>query len=57
MDRRMDGQTDKVKPVYPPFNCIEVGGIIISFIIPQSNYEAIANTTEYLKKHQSIHST
>ena len=27
-DRRMDGQTDKVKPVYPPFNCIEAGGII-----------------------------
>ena len=26
--RRTDGQTDKVKPVYPPFNLDEVGGII-----------------------------
>ena len=34
MDRRMDrpreGQTDKVKPVYPPFNFIEAGGITIN---------------------------
>ena len=31
--RRTDGQTDKVKPVYPPFNFVEVGGIMknISF--------------------------
>ena len=28
-DRRPAGQTDKVKPVYPPFNFVEVGGIII----------------------------
>ena len=28
-DRRTDGQTDKVKPVYPPFNFVEAGGIII----------------------------
>ena len=27
-DRRTDGQTDKVKPVYPPFNFVEAGGII-----------------------------
>ena len=26
--RQTDGQTDKVKPVYPPFNFVEVGGII-----------------------------
>ena len=26
--RRTDGQTDKVKPVYPPFNFVEAGGII-----------------------------
>ena len=33
-DRRTDGQmdrwTDKVKPVYPSFNLVEAGGIIIS---------------------------
>ena len=27
-DGRTDGQTDKVIPVYPPFNFVEVGGII-----------------------------
>ena len=27
-DRRTDRQTDKVIPVYPPFNFVEVGGII-----------------------------
>ena len=31
-DRRTDGQTDRrtddVKPVYPPFNFVEAGGII-----------------------------
>ena len=27
-DRWTDGQTDQVKPVYPPFNLIEVGGMI-----------------------------
>ena len=27
-DRRTDGQTDKVIPVYPPFNFVEAGGII-----------------------------
>ena len=26
--RRTDRQTDKVKPVYPPFNFVEAGGII-----------------------------
>ena len=26
-DRRTNGQTDKVKPVYPPFNFVEAGGI------------------------------
>ena len=26
-DRRTDGQTDKVKPVYLPFNFVEAGGI------------------------------
>ena len=25
MDRRKDGQIDKVKPVYPPFNFVEAG--------------------------------
>ena len=25
--RRTDGRTDKVKPVYPPFNFVEAGGI------------------------------
>ena len=25
---QMDGQTDDVKPVYPPFNFVEVGGIV-----------------------------
>ena len=25
-DKRTDGQTDKVKPVYPPFNFVEAGG-------------------------------
>ena len=29
MDRWTDGQTDKVKPVYPPFNFVEAGGIMI----------------------------
>ena len=29
MDRLTDGQTDKVIPVYPPFNFVEAGGIII----------------------------
>ena len=24
-----DGQTDKVKPVYPPFNFVEAGGVTI----------------------------
>ena len=28
--RRTDGQTDKVIPVYPPFNFVEAGGIIIA---------------------------
>ena len=28
-DRQTDGQTDKVKPVYPPFSLVEVGGMII----------------------------
>ena len=32
-DRRTDGQTDKVKPVYPPFNFIEARGIIIHCIM------------------------
>ena len=27
--RRTDGQTDEVKPVYPPFNFVEAGGIKI----------------------------
>ena len=27
----MDGQTDKVKPVYPPLNFVEAGGIIIIY--------------------------
>ena len=27
-DRRMDGRTDKVIPVYPPINFVEAGGII-----------------------------
>ena len=27
-DRRTGGQTDKVKPVYPPFNFVEAGGMI-----------------------------
>ena len=27
-DGQMDGQTDKVKPVYPPFNFVEAVGII-----------------------------
>ena len=27
-DRWTDGQTDKVKPVYPPFNFVEAGGMI-----------------------------
>ena len=31
-DRRTDRQTDKVIPVYPPFNFVEVGGIIIPMI-------------------------
>ena len=26
-DRRTDGQTDKVIPVYPPFNFVEGGGV------------------------------
>ena len=29
-DGRTDGQTDKVIPVYPPFNFVEVGGIMTS---------------------------
>ena len=29
MDRWTNGQTDKVIPVYPPFNFVEAGGIII----------------------------
>ena len=29
-DRQTDGRTDKVKPVYPPFNFVEAGGIITS---------------------------
>ena len=28
-DWQTDGQTDKVKRVYPPFNFVEVGGIMI----------------------------
>ena len=28
-ERRTDEQTDKVKPVYPPSNLVEAGGIII----------------------------
>ena len=27
-DKRTDGQTDKVKPVYAPFNFVEAGGIM-----------------------------
>ena len=30
MDRRMDRRTDDVKPVYPAFNFVEVGGIMNS---------------------------
>ena len=26
-----DGQTDKVKPVYPPFNFVEAKGIITNY--------------------------
>ena len=29
-DRQTDGQMDKVKPVYPAFNFLEVGGIIMA---------------------------
>ena len=32
-DRRTDGQMDKVIPIYPPFNFVEAGGIIINFPI------------------------
>ena len=30
--RRTDGQTDKVIPVYPPFNFVEAGGITIGHL-------------------------
>ena len=28
-----DGQTDKVKPVYPPFNFVEAGGVISGIVL------------------------
>ena len=51
-DRRTDGQTDKVIPVYPPFNFVEAGGIIIHFLISyidglmQERCNSIANALE-----------
>ena len=30
-DRQMDGQTDKMKPVYPLFNFIEAEGIMMRY--------------------------
>ena len=35
--RRTDGQTDKVIPVYPPFNFVEAGGIISLIFLHSSN--------------------
>ena len=31
-DRRTDGQTDKVKPVYTPFNLVEAEGIHVIIV-------------------------
>ena len=44
--RRTDGQTDKVIPVYPPFNFVEAGGIIIKHKITPSNDE-LSNISWY----------
>ena len=46
MDGQMDGQTDKVKPVYPPFNFVEAGGIIMKYNhnktkVQQNHYEML----------------
>ena len=32
-DGRTDGQTDKVIPVYPPFNFVEAGGIMSHYVL------------------------
>ena len=35
--RRTDRQTDKVKPVNPPFNFVEAGGIMTKMLSPEQN--------------------
>ena len=55
-DGRMDGQTDKVKPVYPPFDFVETGGIIIDKVlrIKQNANIIILQTTIQMHFHKEI---
>ena len=46
MDRRTDGQKDKVKPVYPPFNFVKVAGIIS--VVIQKIYISITSFVDIL---------
>ena len=49
-DGQIDGRTDNVKPVYPPFNFVEVGGII-------SQSKTLQSKTNYYRiyHHQMMH--
>ena len=48
---RFYGQTDKVIPVYPHFNFVEVGGIIISTDgLVQDYSNSIANALEWVNE-------
>ena len=47
-DRQIDGQTDKVIPVYPPINFVEAGGIIRSW---DTWIQAIVMTWKWFPHH------
>ena len=49
--RRTDGQTDKVKPVYPPFNFVEMRIIIIMQIIKKRNISKVNWTNLLTREH------
>ena len=48
-----DGQTDKVIPVYPPFNFVEAGGIMIDgYDVRETRMRHILNIQKYVTIHQ-----
>ena len=52
-DRRTDGQTDDVKPVYHPFNFVEAGGIKMYNILTISIVMSAPNHLQYMGQGQN----